>query len=255
VVKEIVMGLSGKIKVVGLFGITERYNGIGSEIQVRKIFESKKEWSFLFVRANKLFTPDLIKDADLLIISRDGGADPIDLFTTGNGVSETIVPGGTLWTDKNVTAIIENVQNRGMGLIAMQNTVFCGNHRFLTFLDVAGIGPQNLEPIWYRKMNKTHPVTEGVGKFTALNDEQPLVIIKSSSTATLFESTSVHEKRQGVSGWALERGKGRIVGLLPGGTFQAYQVPEFQTIIWRAAHWAMNHSIPPFPKTDARYYL
>ena len=249
------MGLSGKIKVVGLFGITERYNGISNEIQIRKIFESKKEWGFMFVRANKLFTPDLIKDADLLIICRDGDADPIDLFTNGSGISETLVPGGTLWTDKNVTAIIENVQNRGMGLIAMQSTVLCENHRFMTFIDVAGKGPQNLEPMWYKKISKTHPIMQGVGKFTAMNDEQPLVIIKSSSTVTLFESTSVHEIRQGISGWALERGKGRIVGLLPGGTFQAYQVPEYQTIIWRAAHWAMNHPIPPYPKADTRYYL
>ncbi|MFA6472537.1 MAG: ThuA domain-containing protein [Candidatus Latescibacterota bacterium] len=245
----------GEVKVVALFGTTERYNGISSEIQIRKIFESKKDWRFVFVRANKLFTPDLIKDADLLIVCRDGDADPIDLFTNGGGVSDSVVPGGTLWTDTNVTAIMENVQNRGMGLIAMQGTIQCKNQRFLSFLDVVGMEPHNFEPMWYTRMNKTHPVTQGVGKFSVMNDEQPLVLIKSSSTVTLFESTAVHEKRQGVSGWALEKGKGKIVGLLPGCTLYAYQAPEYQTIIWRAAHWAMNRSIPPYPKEENRYYL
>ena len=246
---------SGETKVVALFGTTERYNGIGHEIHVRKIFESKTDWRFVFVRANKLFTPDLIRDADLFIVCRDGGADPIDLFTESGGIADTIVPGGILWTDANVTAIMENVRNRGMGLIAMHSTVLCENHRFLTFLDVTGIRPHNLEPMWYTRMNETHPITQGVGKFSVLNDEQPVVLIKSSSTDTLFESTAVHEKRQGISGWALEGGKGKIVGLLPGSTLHAYRVPEYQTLIWRAAHWAMNRPIPPYPRAENRYYL
>lgn len=245
---------TGETKVVALFGMTERYNGIGHEIHIRAIFESKKDWRFVFVRANKLFTPDLIGDADLFIVCRDSGTDPIDLFTEVGGIAETIIPGGTLWTDANITAIMENVRNRGMGLIAMHGTVLCENHRFLTFLDVAGIGPHNLEPMWYTRMNKTHPITQGIGKFSVMYDEQPVVLIKTNSTDTLFESTAVHEKRQGISGWALKRGSGNIVGLLPGSTIHAYQAPEYQTIIWRAAHWAMNRPIPPYPKVQNRYY-
>ena len=247
--------IHGKTKVVALFGTTERYNGIGHEIHIRRIFQSKKEWVFIFVRANKFFTPDLISDADLFIVCRDGGADPIDLFTENGGVSDTIVPGNTLWTDTNVEAIIDNVQNRGMGLLAMHSTVLCGNQRFMTFMDVAGIEPHNLEPMWYTRINKTHPVTRGVRKFSVLNDEQPLVIIKSSTTVNLFESTAVHEKRQGISGWVLERGTGRIVGLLPGSTIHAYQTPEYQNIIWRAAHWAMRRDIPRYPHAENRYYM
>jgi type 1 glutamine amidotransferase len=244
----------GETKVVALFGTTDRYNGIGHEIHIRAIFESKKDWRLVFVRANKLFTPDLIGDADLFIVCRDGGADPIDLFTDTGGIADRIVPGGTLWTDANITAIMENVLSRGMGLIAMHSTVLCENHKFLTFLDVAGIGPHNLEPMWYTRMNKTHPITQVVGKFSVMNDEQTVVLIKTSTTDTLFESTAVHEKRQGISGWALKRGAGNIVGLLPGSTIHAYQTPEYQTIIWRAAHWAMNRPIPPYPKAENRYY-
>jgi len=246
---------SGETKIVALFGTTERYNGIGQEIQVREIFQSKKDWRLIFVRGNTLFSPDLIRDAGLLMIDRGAGADPIDFFGEGGGISDTIRPGGTLWTDVNVQAIIDNVQNRGMGLLALHSTVLCGHRRFLDFLDVVGVEPHNLEPMWYTRINKTHPVTQGVGKFSVLIDDQPAVIIKSPSTVTLFESTAVHEKRQGISRWALERGKGRIAGLLPGGTLHAYQTPEFQTVLWRAAHWAMNRPIEKYPKSENRYYV
>ena len=244
----------GSTKVVALFGTTDRYNGIGHEIHVRSIFQSKQDWQFVFVRAGKLFTPELIADADLLIVDRDGGPDPIDLFTENAGVSDTITPGTGLWTDETVSAIIDNVQNRGMGLLAMRGTVLCGSQRLMTFLDVAGMEPHNLEPIWYTRINTDHPVMQGVGKFSILIDEQPLAIIKSATTATLFESTAVHEKRQGVSGWALEREAGRIVGLLPGATIHAYQTPEYRNIVWRAAHWAMRRDIPPCPDAENRYY-
>lgn len=243
----------GETKVVAIFGITDRHNGIGQEIYIRQIFESKKDWRLVFVRANKYFTPELISDADLLITCRARGADPIDIFTEDSSVSDKPVKGATLWTDTNVKAIIDNVRNRGMGLLAIHNTVLCGNRQFMDFIDVRGIGPHMFEPIWYTRINKAHPVMKGVGKFSVLHDEQLAVIIKSGSTETLFESTAVHEKRQAVSGWALERGKGRIIGLLPGSTIHAYQTPEYQNIIWRAAHWVIRRDIPAYPKAGNRY--
>ncbi len=96
---------------------------------------------------------------------------------------------------------------------------------------------------------------QGIGKFMIANDEQFAVIIKSKSTATLFETTAIHEKRQVISGWALESNMGRIVGLLPGHTMDAYQAPEYRNIIWRAAHWAMGRDIPRYPNAKNRYYL
>ena len=244
----------GETKVVAIFGTTIGHNGIGHEIYIRQIFESKKDWRLIFVRANKFFTPELISDADLLITCRDGGADPIDLFTAESGVAESVVQGSALWTDENVTAVIDNVRGRGMGLLATHNTVLCGNRQFMDFIDVRGIEPHMFEPIWYTRINKAHPVMKGIGKFSILQDEQLAVIIKSSSTATLFESTSVHEKRQAVSGWALEKGKGRIVGLLPGSTIHAYQTPEYQNIFWRAVHWVMRRDILSYPKAENGYY-
>ena len=244
----------GETKIVTIFGTNDSYNGIGYEINVRKIFESKKDWRLISVRANKLFTPELISDADLLIICQMKGNDPIDCFTADSGVADTIVEGAPLWTDNNVNAIIDNVRNRGMGLIALHNTILAGNRRFMDFLDVREIMHNESEPLWVTRINKNHPIMNRVGKFLIANDKQFSVIIKSKSTVTLFETTSIHEKRQVVSGWALDSGKGRIVGLLPGHTIDAYQAPEYQNIIWRSAHWAMKYEIQQYPNVKNRYY-
>ena len=244
----------GETKVVAVFGTTDWNNGLGHEIWIRKIFASKKDWRLICVRANKLFTPQLISDADLLITCRAGGADPIDLFRKDGGIADKLVQGSSLWTDANVRAIIDNVRNRGMGLLALHNSVSAENNDFIDFLDVAVITPHEFEPLWATRINKEHPITQGVGKFLISNDEQYLVIIKSPSTSTLFETTAIHEKRQGVSGWALENGKGRIVGLLPGSTVHAYQSPEYQNIVWRSAHWAMKRDIQLYPNAKNTYY-
>jgi len=245
---------SGVTKVVAIFGTTESHNGIGHEHYIRQIFESKQNWRLIFVRANKMFNPELISDADLLMVCRDEKNDPID-FTRENAlISETIDKGTRLWTDENVKAIITNVQKRGMGLLALHNTILCGNSQFMDFIDVRGIEAHELQPIWHTRINKAHPIMRGIGKFSIMHDEQLAVIIKSKATATLFESTSVHEKRQAVSGWALESGRGRIAGLLPGSTIHAYQTPEYQNILWRAAHWAMNRDIQPYPNAQNTLY-
>ena len=241
-------------KVVAIFGTNTSHSGVGQEIYVRKLFESKKDWRLIFVRANKLFTPELISDADLLIVSQMWGNDPIDYFAEGSGVSDSVVEGTSLYTDGNVNAIIDNVRNRGMGLIALHNTIMAHNRQFVDFLDVKEIMHNEIEPLWITRINKTHPIMQGVGKFMIANDEQFAVIIKSKTTSTLFETTAIHEKRQAIGGWALDTGKGRIVGLLPGHTMDAYKAPEYMNILWRSAHWAMRRDIQQYPDGKNRYY-
>jgi len=245
---------SGETKIVAVFGTTGWNNGIGHEIQVRRIFDSKRNWRLVAVRANRFFTPELIADADLLIINRDGGPDPVDLYTERAGVADSVTAGSSLWTGGNVDAVIDNVERRGMGLIALHNTIMAGDRRLLDFLDVKELEKHEFEPLWVRYVNREHPVTDGVGKFMIALDEQYGVVIKSPETATLLETTAIHEKRQVVSGWALERGRGRIVGLLPGSTTHAYEAPEYRNIVWRAAHWAMKQNIDPYPEAENRYY-
>lgn len=244
----------GETKVVAVFGTTDRNNGLAQEIAIRSIFADKKDWRITCIRAAKYFTPELIADADLLITSRGPGADPVDLFADDAGIADRITPSAAFWTDKNVSAIIENVRGRGMGLLALHNSIAAESREFVDFLDVEPLKANEFEPLWGTRINKEHPITRAVGKFLISHDEQYLAVIKSSSTATLFETTSVHEKRQGVSGWALERGNGRIVGLLPGSTVHAYKAPEYRNIVWRAAHWAMRRDIPDYPGAHNRYY-
>lgn len=245
----------GETRIISIFGSNDSYNGMGYEIHVRNIFESKKDWRMISVRSSQLFTPELISDADLLITCHMQGADPINYFAPDGGLAGTITEAAPFWTDRNVTAIIENVQSRGMGLIALSNTILCGNRRFLEFLDVREVKPHELEPLWVTRINRNHPIMNGIGKFLIDNDEQLAVIIRSRNTDALFETTAIHEKRQAISGWALESGKGRIVGLLPGLTVDAYKTPEYQNIFWRAAHWAMKRDIPQYPLAKNRYYV
>ena len=244
----------GETKVVAIFGTDYWHNGVAHEICIRSIFESKKDWRLIFARANKFFTPELISDADLLITCRTASIDPIDFFTEGQDVADTMQEGSRLWTDENVKAVIDNVRNRGMGFLALHNTIYSGNREILDFIDVKEIMHHEIQPIWVRRLNQNHPITQGVGKFFINLDEQFAVIIKSHYTTTLFETTAIHEKRQAIGGWCLENGKGRIVGLLPGHTVFPYRAPEYQNIIWRAAHWAMKRDIPRYPNEENTLY-
>ncbi|MFC1607813.1 ThuA domain-containing protein [Candidatus Latescibacterota bacterium] len=245
---------SGTTKVVALFGTDKAHNGIGYEKHIRKIFEPKEDWQLVCVRANKYFSPELISDADLLITSRSNRADPMDYYLEDGGIADAMVEGTSLWTDENVHAIIDNVRTRGMGFLALHNSILAGNRDFLDFLDVRAAAHHQCEPLWVTRINTSHDIMRGIGKFMIASDEQFGVIIKSKSTAILFETTAIHEKRQVVSGWALDRSNGRIVGLLPGHMTSTYNEPEYQNILWRAAHWAMKRTIEPYPNENNRYY-
>ena len=96
-----------------------------------------------------------------------------------------------------------------------------------------------------REFNQSHPITSGMKPFFFNLDEQFDSQIKNPSTTTqLFRSLAIHDKRNALGGWCLERGNGRVVGLLPGHYQWTYRVPQYQEIFWRAAHWAMKRDIP-----------
>ncbi|MBT4484191.1 MAG: hypothetical protein HOC71_11015 [Candidatus Latescibacteria bacterium] len=231
-------------KVVAFMGGDYGHNSVTLEMHIRQLFASRKDWRILFVRASRFFTPKLISDADLLITSRHSRPDDIDW--SPEGIVDSMRTGELLWTDENADAIIDNVRNRGMGFLALHNTIACKNRNIVNLLDVEPIPHKEVQPLWIHDMNPEHPVTKGIGKFFISLDEQFAVVIKSQYTTTLFETTAIHDKRRAIGGWCLENGKGRIVGLLPGHTKFTYRVPEYQEILWRAAHWAMKKDIPPF---------
>ena len=143
---------------------------------------------------------------------------------------------------------------RGMGFLALHETALCGNEAICDFLDIRPASSYGVQPLWVRNFAREHPVTRGIGKFYIPLEEQCAVIIRSPSTTTLFESTAIHDKRQAIGGWCREEGKGRVVGLLPGHSSEAYETPEYRNIFWRAAHWAMRRDIPDYPEAKNTFY-
>lgn len=230
-------------KVVAFMGGDYGHNRITYEMHIRELFEPAESWRILFVRSSRFFTPELIADADLLILSRHSRPD--DIGWTTDGITDSIPPGDQLWTDENVAAIISNVTRRGMGLLALHNTIFSRHSLMTDFLGITPIPHNQIQPLWVRDLNSDHPITRGIGPFLINLDEQFAAVIEDRSAVTLFETTALHDKRDAVGGWCLERGSGRVACLLPGHSQHAYSAPSYKDILWRAAHWAMHRSIPP----------
>jgi len=237
----------GETKIVAIMGGDRGHNAVPLEYHVRSIFAPKKDWRLIFVLSSRFFTPGLIEDADLLITSRHSRPDDIDWRT--DGLAETMETGALLWSDENVKAIVDNVRNRGMGFLALHNTIACGNRAIVDLLGIEPVPHNEVQPLWVRNLNSDHPITQGLGDFFINLDEQFAVVVKSEYSTTLFETAAMHDKRNAVGGWCLENGKGRIVGLLPGHLRWAYRTRHYREMLWRAAHWAMNRYIPPYTGT------
>ena len=235
---------SGETKVVCVMG-DYHHNPMTAEHHMRRIFGSNKNWRIIFVRASRYFTPELIKDADLLVTSRYSGRDSIGF--SAEPVVDTLVQGDLFWTDEQVAAIVENVTKRGMGFMALHCTVACNNDKILGMLDVVYQKHHQIQPLWVRDLNQNHPITRGIRPFYINLDEQFGGLLKSESTTLLFETTAIDDKREMIGGWCREEGSGRIVTLLPGHLKWAYMMPEYQDILWRSAYWAMKRDIPAYP--------
>ena len=197
------------------------------------------------MNASRYLTADPRSDADLFISARDGGAD--SPAWTAEPVVGSRPLGYAIWTDTHVSAIFENVEKRGMGWMACHCTIFSGRTDVEDFIGIEPILHQEIQPVIIQEFNADHPVTKGMKPFFFNLDEQFDSQIKDTATTTqLFRSLAVHDKRNALGGWCLERGRGRVVGLLPGHYQWTYRVPQYQEIFWRAAHYAMRRDIPPF---------
>ena len=247
------MASSDTAKIVLVAATDRHHNGVSVELSIRDIFRTKKSWRILAVRGSRHFTPALLHDADLLIVAQGPGPDPLDLHADPSGLAESVRPGAAFWTPPNPSAIIASVRDRGLGFLALHETALCGNEAMYDLLDIRPAVSYSSQPLWVRNFAREHPVTTGGGKFYIPLDEQCAVILRSPSTTSLFETTAIHDKRQAIGGWCREEGKGRVVGLLPGHSPEAYETPEYRNILWRAAHWALRRNIPDYP--DARNTL
>jgi type 1 glutamine amidotransferase len=239
----------GETKIVAVMG--DYWHPAASQEQhVRQIFSHHEDWKIYFVLASSHLTAELLADADLFISARYGGGD-----SPAWSVDPVVVDrprGDRIWTDEHIEAIFDNVKNRGMGWMAIHCTLFSGRVEIEDFIGVEPLLHQEVQPCIVRDLNQDHPITRGIDPFFFNLDEQFDCQIKDPDTTTLlFKNLAVHDKRVATSGWCLERGNGRVVGLLPGHYQWTYRIPQYQDIFWRAAHWAMKRDIPPYPNAEA----
>ncbi|MBT4484190.1 MAG: hypothetical protein HOC71_11010 [Candidatus Latescibacteria bacterium] len=235
----------GETKIVAILGHDAMHNGVAYETYIRSILRRKKNWRLIFCRSNKYFTPELISDADLLMTQLFGGpyVDHIE------GITDRPEARKPLWNDELVEAVVDNVRNRGMGWMALHNSIWFGKKELEELMGTKPVLHQEIQPLIFKDFNQEHPITRGMDDFFINLDEQFNVELMSPSTTTvLFRTLAVHDKNDAVGGWCREQGKGRVVGLLPGHEHWCYRVPEYQKIFWRAAHWAMGREIEPFNK-------
>lgn len=242
----------GETKIVALMG-DYWHNGLMQEYHIRQILAPEKSWRVIFSRNPRSFTPDLISDADLLIMSRYSGNDVMGY--NEKDLVDHMEEGAPVWTDENVKAIVENVRTRGMGFMAMHCTLFCERREITELMGIEPIMHREIQPLWVYDLNQEHAVTRGIGKFFINLDEQFAAVIKSQYTTSLFQTQAIHDKRTAVGGWCLENGNGRIVGLLPGHTHWPYHTIAYRDIVWRAAHWAMKKDVTPHPSPKDGYYV
>ncbi len=235
----------GETKVVAIMGHDAMHNGVAYEVYIRRIFSSKKDWRLIFCRSNKYFTPELISDADLLMTSLFGGpaTDHIE------GIAEEMErPREPLWNDAMVEAVVRNVRGRGMGWMPVHNAIWFGRTELEELSGTRPVLHQEIQPVILREFNQRHPITAGMKDFFINIDEQfGVELTDPGNTTILFRTRAVHDRNDAIGGWCLERGKGRVAGLLPGHEHWCYRMPEYQEIFWRAAHWAMNREIPSYP--------
>jgi len=240
----------GETKIVVMMGHDGMHNDVSYEMEIRSIFASKKDWRIWAARTNKVISPELIADADLIITQRFG--DPYEW--NAEGLADSVGSQRfSLYNDVMAPAMIANVRDRGMGWLAVHNTIWNGRKDLEDFIGVDAELHQEIQPVIYKQFNPEHPVTRGIEPFCVNLEEQFGVKIKNpAETTILFRSLAVHDHRDSVGGWCLERGKGRVIGLLPGHLEWCYRVEAYREVFWRAAFWAMRREIEPFPKSGNR---
>src|SRR3989339_800564 len=110
----------GETKVVVQMG-DYWHPAASQESHVRGIFASLPDWKLYYVQRSNAFNAELLKDADLLILARYGGAD-----VTGFSPDAVVVdrPASDPWmTDEQEAIIIDNVTNRGMAMLSIHCTL------------------------------------------------------------------------------------------------------------------------------------
>ena len=232
----------GETKVVYLGG-DQLHNGMGQRQSIRGIL-GPTGWKMYFTSDARYVTPEVLKDTDILMITRWGGA--IEGWCPDPFQSEAM-PGDGYMSDELEDAIVDNVLNRGMGFMAFHCTCWTPERqKFNDMMGIKGIMHGPVQTVHLHDFNQDHPITAGIEDFDMPLDENFGVELTNENAVTLFESTGTQDKRHDIAGWCLENGKGRVVGLVAGHTYTSWRSPDYQKLYWRGAHWVLDREIPPY---------
>jgi type 1 glutamine amidotransferase len=233
----------GETKVVYLGGDI-LHCGYTQEISLRCTFRPTG-WRVLSATDARYITPEFIRDADLLIITRWGG--PIIGGGVGPIVERSLDDQDGYMSDELEAAIVDNVTNRGMGFMALHCTIWTPDKKkFTEMLGIKGKMHGPIQTVHLHNFNPDHPITRGIKDFDLGLDENFGVKLTNPQAVSLYETTGEQDKRHDIAGWCLEQGKGRVVGLAVGHTHEPWLNPICRELHWRAAHWAMKKDIPEF---------
>ena len=194
---------------------------------IRPIMNRVKNSRFWWAGDYRPITPEILGDTDLLLT-----------FYSSH-----------LYNKENTAAIIDSVKNRGMGWIAVHNTPWFAGEELNGLLGADCILHREIQPVIICDLNQNHPITKGIEPFIINLDEQFGLFLRNPDdpdVAVLFKSQGVHDKRWTIQGLCAQRGKGRVVTLTPGHYEWSWYQVQYQEIMWRAAHWALNLPIEPF---------
>ena len=240
--KDIRPKADGETKVVFLGGDV-LHNFSAQEPAIRRMCE-QAGWRVQTVQDARFVTPELIHDADLLIIQRWMGSLP---GWVQGPIFEEAPPQDGYMSDELADAIVDNVKNRGMGFMSLHCTIW--SWRKPKFMELLGVNPiihGPLQIVCLHNFNQKHPITRGMKNFDIPLDENFGAEIIDEKVTPLYETTGYTDKRHDYGGWCLDQGKGRVVGFLAGHTYFAYQDPNYLPLLWRGAHWAMKRKIPEY---------
>lgn len=231
----------GELKIVGAMGHDYR-----NETGVRPIMSHIKNARVWFARHYGPITPELLSDTDLLITYYAN-----DSFEwSPSGLADTSgTKRAALYTPENIAAIKDNIVNRGMGWIAVHNTPWFAGDELCGLIGADPMLHREIQPIIFRNINQKHPITAGIEPFIIQLDEQFGLYLRNPddpNVSVLFKSQGVHDKHITIQGVSAQRGKGRVVCLTPGHYEWTWYEIQYQEIMWRAAHWAMNLPMEPF---------
>ena len=218
------------------------HNPIPIENHWREVTHST-DWRVLFAQSSQFITPGILRTLDLFILVR--GTDPDDFGWSPDGIIEHRPNPAPFMTEVQENAIVENV-NRGMGLLCMHgSTRFPKNEKILELIGVKeSVRHGAVQNTRCHSINQDHPITKGMKDFSVGLDQTVNPPVMEDVCTLLFKATGERDKTDDNAAWCLERGKGRIVALLPGHLPGPRTQAQYKQIMLRAAHWAMKRDIP-----------